>query len=126
MNNQNLYRQIVANQEEQSSGFTNMNLKQLECVSLDLQALYNFDDAEFVNTDLLSAGDWAVFKSYDKAKQSEVLAYLACKIALLQSSQVASVAEDWEFRLLSNEAMSQQHMQAQTETAYRELTTFTE
>jgi hypothetical protein len=126
MNFKDLCAQIVANQEQQSSGFTNMNLKQLECASLDLQAVYNFDDAEFVNTDLLSADDWKVFKEFDKAKQSEILAYLACKIALMQSSQVAPVAEPWELKLQSNEAAHQKEMESLVEFAYKELTTFRE
>ncbi len=96
------YRQIIraTEQSQFAQPFINLELKDLENVLLDFQALYSFDDGEVIQETLIPSENWITFGQWAKSEQSAFLAYLTCKIAFLQVAEVEPVIAVNELRSL--------------------------
>ena len=65
--------------------YKDRTVEELEAIILDFQSLYQFGDGEGDYIDLIPSEDWMVFRLWEPSTQTDFLAYLAIKIAVLRS-----------------------------------------
>lgn len=65
--------------------YKDRTVEELEAIILDFQSIYQFGDVEGDCIDLIPSEDWIVFSHWEPSTQTDFLAYLAIKIAVLRS-----------------------------------------
>ena len=65
--------------------YKDLTVEELEAIILDFQSIYQFGDVEGDCIDLIPSEDWIVFSHWEPSTQTDFLAYLAIKIAVLRS-----------------------------------------
>jgi len=84
------FQQIIEQYESDNlasfcQNYKDRSAEELEAIILDFQSLYQFGDDEGDRGDLISSEDWFVFRHWEPCTQTDFLAYLAIKIAVLRS-----------------------------------------
>jgi hypothetical protein len=86
---QELFQQIIKRYEFENGcakSYKELNVETLEEIILDFQHLYQFGDyPDFVSKSGIHSSDWLAFKHWEPCDQSEFLAYLSAKIAVLRN-----------------------------------------
>lgn len=85
-----LFNQIIERFESEefasfAQNFKDRSVEDLEEIAVSLQCLYVYGDDADNYCELISPEDWIVFHNWEPSTQTEFLAYLAIKIAVLRN-----------------------------------------
>jgi hypothetical protein len=86
----NEFKQIIERFESEEyasfcQNYKDRSVEELDTIIAEFQSLYMWQDPTGDRGDLISPEDWMVFSHWGPCNQTEFLAYLAIKIAVLMN-----------------------------------------